>query len=134
MKESFFKIVSYFEDIDLIIEEFWKKNEYKLKIFFVEKKNHKNDIIASAGPRFLIEPIAKKYKIKALFASNIDKKTGRYDGINCHGMEKVNVINKKYSNCIIEEMYSDDIKADKPLLDIAKKSYIVKKNRLIDYK
>ena len=134
MKESFFEIITKFEDIDLIIKEFWEKHEYKLKNFFIKKKNHKNDIIASASPIFLLEPIAKKYKVKDLFASPIDKKTGKYYGINCHGVEKVRLINNKYPNCIIEEMYSDDAKADGPLLDLAKKSYIVKHDKITKYK
>lgn len=134
MKECFFEIITRFEDINLIIEEYWKKYEYKLKDFFTQKKSHKNDIIASASPIFLLEPIAKKYKVKDLFASPIDKKTGKYYGINCHGVEKVKLINKKYPNCEILEMYSDDAISDKPLLDLANKSYIVKKDKLINYK
>ena len=30
-------------------------------------------------------------------------------------------------------MYSDDINADKPLLDLAKKSYVIKKNNIYNY-
>jgi len=133
MKECFFEIFNNFGNIDELVNDFWNKNDYKLKDFFTKKKNHKNDIIASASPYFLLEPIANKYKVECLFASPVDKKTGKYDGINCHGVEKVRLINKKYKDCIIEEMYSDDAKADKPLLDLANKSYIVKKNKIINY-
>lgn len=133
MKECFFEILTRFNNIDEIIKEFWDKNEYKLKDFFLNKTNHKNDIIASASPIFLLAPIANKYKVKDLFASPIDKKTGKYNGINCHGVEKVRLINNKYPKCEILEMYSDDENADKPLLDLATNSYIVKKNAIIVY-
>ena len=132
LKECFFSVLNSFNNIDELIDEFWRVNEYKIKDFFKNDKS-RNIIIASASPYFLLEPIAKKYKVKDLFASPIDKKTGLYNGLNCHGVEKVRLINNKYPNCIIETMYSDDKKADKPLLDIAKHSYIVKGNELIDY-
>ena len=134
MKECFFEVFQKFDNIEELVEEFWKKNEYKLKDFFTTKKSHKNDIIASASPYFLLKPIVDKYKVKKLFASPVDSSTGKYNGINCHGVEKVRLINNEYKNCTIEEMYSDDANADKPLLDLANKSFIVKKNELIDYK
>ena len=133
MKECFFEIFNKFENIEELVNEFWNINQNKLKTFFTEKKSHKDDIIASASPQLLLEPIAKKFKVKYLFGSPVDKKTGKYNGINCHGVEKVRLINNKYKNYIIEEMYSDDANADGPLLEIANKSYIVKKNKIISY-
>lgn len=134
MKEVFFEIFNKFNNIDKLVSEFWKLNKKNIKSFWINKKSHKNDIIASASPYFLLEPIAKMYKIKDLFASPVDRNTGKYLGKNCHNVEKVKHINNKYPNCTILEMYSDDIKADKPLLDLAEKSYVVKKNKIIDYK
>jgi len=133
MKECFFEMFNKFENIDDLVDKFWNINEKNIKSFFKNKKTHENDIIASASPYFLLEPIAKKYKVKDLFASPVDKKTGKYNGVNCHGVEKVRLINNKYENAIIEEMYSDDRKADKPLLDLANHSYIVIKDKIIDY-
>ena len=133
MKECFFEIFAKFENIDELVKEFWNINQKKLKNFFINKKTHKNDIIASASPYFLLSPIADKYKVKDLFASPVNKKNGKYIGKNCHGVEKVKLINNKYENVQIEEMYSDDANADRPLLELAKKSYIVKGNKIIDY-
>ena len=132
MKEVYFEIFNKFDNIDDLVNEFWDKNEYKIKDFFKNKK-HTNTIIASATPKFIIEPISKKYKVKYLFGSPVDKKTGKYNGLNCHGYEKVRLIKEKYPDAIIETMYSDDINADKPLLELANKSYVVKKNKIIDY-
>ena len=134
MKECFFEIFNKFESIDNELELFWNTYEKNIKDFYKNKKSHKNDIIASASPYFLLEPIAKKYKIKKLFASPVDKKSGKYNGVNCHNVEKVRLINKEYPECIIDTMYSDDINADKPLLELANKSYVVKNNKIYDYK
>ena len=132
-KESVYSIFNNFNNTDELIKEFWRKKEYKIKTFFKDKTNHKNDIIASASPYFLLEPIAQKYQIKQLFASPVDKKTGKYQGKNCYGIEKVNCITKKYPDCKICEMYSDDAKADKPLLELAETSYIINKNKITKY-
>ena len=133
MKEVFFEIFKKFNNIDELVLEFWELNKKNIKDFWISKQTHKNDIIASASPRFLLEPIAKKYKVKDLFASPVDRNTGKYLGKNCHNVEKVKLINKEYPNCKILEMYSDDIKADKPLLELAQKGYVVKKNEIINY-
>ena len=134
MKECFFEIFKKFKNMDKLVEEFWDTHEKNIKDFFKNKKSHKKDIISSASPYFLLEPIAKKYEVYDLFASPVNKKNGKYKGKNCHGVEKVRLLHKKYPGCVVMEMYSDDINADKPLLELAKKSYVVKKDEIIDYK
>lgn len=132
-KQCFYEVFKNFDDIEKEVEEFWKIHEKNIKRFFKNKESHKNDIIASASPEFLLKPIADKYKIKWLFASPVDKKNGEYKGLNCHGEEKVRLIYEKYPKCIIEEMYTDDSKADGPLLREAKIGYIVKKDKIEIY-
>ena len=131
MKEKYFSFLRKVKNIDIIVEEFWDKNSYKMKPFF-EKRKHNNDIIISASPYFLLEPIVKKYKVKDLLASNVDKYSGKFLENNCLGSEKVKVFLKKYPNAKIKEMYSDSLK-DIPLLDIAEKGYLVVKNDIILY-
>ena len=67
MKECFFNIFKKFNNIEKLVEEFWGTHEKNLKSFFTEKKSHKNDIISSASPYFLLEPIARKYKVYSNF-------------------------------------------------------------------
>ena len=63
--------------------------------------------------------------------AKIDKKTGKFDGLNCHDVEKVRRLNEKYTDYEVEETYSDSLKSDEPILRLAKKPYIVKKDKLI---
>lgn len=128
MKEKFFMFIISFDNIDTIVNDFWNKNTCKIKRFYLER-NHENDIIISASPYFLLKPISQTLKVKDLIASNIDKKTAKYIGKNCYDQEKVNLLKEKYPNIIVEETFTDSLN-DKPILNLANKSYLVKKNKI----
>ena len=72
MKEKFFAFLVCFSDIDELIDLFLKKNEKKIKDFYVST-NHSKDIIISASPYFLLKPICEKLKVRDLIASDVDK-------------------------------------------------------------
>lgn len=131
-KSRIFSFVKYVDDLDEFINMFWKKNEHKVKKFWINKKNHKNDIIISASCDFWLDPFAKKYKIYDLFSTKYDIKSCKVIGDNCHGTEKVRLFFKKYPNAIINRMYTDS-KNDFPLVERAKKGFLVKKNDIYDY-
>jgi phosphoserine phosphatase len=65
-----------------------------------------------------------------MMASRVDKLTGKTHGLNCHDVEKVRRLNEKYSDYVVMESYSDSLKSDKPILDLAKKAYLVKGEKL----
>lgn len=132
LKEFIFSFLKNFKNVDEIVKEFWKTHESKIKSFYLEK-NHDQDIIISASPEFLLKPICEKLKVRDLIASDVDKTTGKFKKPNNRGEAKVKEFYKKYPKAEILEMYSDSLH-DKPLLDLAKKSYFVKKNKLYDYK
>ena len=129
MKEKFYLFLTCFDNINVLVEDFWKYNERKIKEFYRVKSN-KNDIVISASPEFLLRPICNKLSINNLIASKVDSKTGRYIGKNCAGEEKVNRLKKEFNNIVIEEVYSDSYD-DTPILKLGKKSYLVKKNKLV---
>lgn len=131
-KSKFFSFVKYYENIENVVDDFWKHNEYKIKKFY--KKQHKDtDIIISASPEFLLKPVSKKYKFK-LIATKVSTITGEFEK-NCYGEEKVKRLKELgYNTC--NKFYSDSL-SDLPLKNIAKKSFIVIGNNIIkwdDYK
>ena len=130
MKEQFYSMFKLIPDIDKDLKDFWNTHDKKIKKYY-QDKDHSNDIVISASPEFLLEPICKKLKVKDMMASIVDKKTGKYDGINCHDTEKVRRLNEKYKNYTVMESYSDSIKSDYPILELAKKAYQVKGDELI---
>ena len=132
MKNRIFSFLQEFPDTDSFVKEFWDSHEYKIKDFWKEKKSHKNDIIISASGYFWLKPIADKYKVKDLFATMVDPKTGIIIGNNCHGREKVEIFRKKYPKAEILSMYTDSIN-DLPLIEVANEGILVKKNKLYNY-
>ena len=130
MKEVFYKIFTFIKVDDDLLEEFWNTHDHKIKKFYIDRK-HDNDIIISASPEFLLKPISKKLGVKDMMASKVDPKTGKYDGINCHDVEKVRRLNEKYESYEVMESFSDSLKSDRPILELANKAYLVKGERLI---
>ena len=130
MKEQFYSMFKLVPDIDKDLKDFWKSHDNKIKKYYIDK-DHSNDIVISASPEFLLEPICKKLKVKDMMASRVDKKTGKYDGINCHDTEKVRRLNEKYKKYTVMESFSDSIKSDYPILELAEKAYQVKGDELI---
>ena len=132
MKNRVFSFLKYFSDTDSLVKEFWEEHEWKIKDFWKNKKDHKNDIIISASCSFWLKPIADKYKVKDLFATEMDPKTGKITGNNCHSEEKVKQFIKKYPKAKVMEMYTDSIH-DLPLIELALNGYLVKKNKIYNY-
>lgn len=131
-----FKEVMYrflrFCDIDKDIEDFWNENQVKIKKFYI-KQQKSDDVIISASPVFLLAPICKRLNINHLIASEVDKKSGKYSGINCHGKEKVRRLYETFKNGKVDEFYSDSY-SDTPMAEIAQKAYIVKKEKISYWK
>lgn len=126
-KEKFYIFFKGIKDIDSHIDSFWKEYKKNLKSWYFDIQN-KDDIIISASPEFLLKPVCESIGIKHLEASRVDKLTGKYDGLNCYGNEKVVRFNAVY-NGEIENFYSDSY-SDSPLAEISKNAYLVKGDRI----
>lgn len=129
MKEVIFSFLKKVPNVDEEVKSFWVKHRNHIKSFYLEKK-HDKDVIISASPEFLLEPITKELKVKELIGSRVNKKTGKFTGLNCHGEEKVRRLNKDYKGVKVNESYSDS-KSDIPILKLAKKAYYVKGDKII---
>lgn len=131
MKESFYCFFKGIKDIDKEVELFWNKNSKKINQWYLDMKKD-DDVIISASPTFHLKPICKKLGIKVIIASEVDKKTGKYTGLNCWGEEKVNRFRSLYENTTPERFYSDSY-SDSPMAKISKKAFIVKGNKIIPW-
>lgn len=129
-KEKMYRFLTYC-DIEKDVADFWDGHRQKLKQYYLAQKRG-DDVIISASPEFLLMPICRELGV-ALLASRVDGKTGRYDGVNCHGEEKVRRFYEAYPGGEIEEFYSDSY-SDTPLAEIAQRAFLVKGEQLNEWK
>ena len=130
-KEKFYFFLNGIDYIDNLIEVFWDEKQLKIKEWYLKSKKD-SDLIISASPTFLLEPICKRVGIKHLIASEVNKKTGVCEGENCYGEEKVIRLKKEFKDSVIDQFYSDSL-SDAPLSLLADKRFIVSGNKIIKW-
>lgn len=119
-------------DTEKDVEEFWKIKIKNIKHWY-KLQQREDDLIISASPEFLLTTPCKMLGINYLIASKVDPHTGKYNGENCHGQEKVHRFYKEYpKDTIVEEFYSDSY-SDTPLAELAVKSFMVKGDKISEW-
>lgn len=131
-KQEAFALLKDLNDVDDITTAFWDVNEKKIKSWYSDR--HKDsDIVISASPEFLLQPIIQRLGVKTLIATKMDKRTGVITGKNCRGTEKVRRLKNYDSSIKVLDVYSDSL-SDKPIFDLATGSaYIVKGKDIIKF-
>lgn len=131
-KEKFFLFLKVYKNVDQAVEDFWDDNRKKdIRYDILEMTNNPN-VVISASPYFLLEGICKDLGVKLLIATDVDKKTGKFLSKNCKGEQKVIRFKEEMEDYAIELFYSDSY-SDTPLARLAGKSYIIKKDKYLDW-
>lgn len=127
-KSVFFRFV---QDIDsaAMANAFWQeeKTRAKLGAWFGQTPRDLPFVISSASPEFELAPIAGELGAAQLFATRTDE-AGAILGKNNKAQEKIARLRAAYGDdVVVRAMYTDDPKADGPLLAMAKEGYLVTK-------
>ena len=122
-KQRFYRYLSRVPEVLEEVDRFWLTHDANLKNWYFEQKRA-DDLIISASPEFLLEPVMKRLELLYL-ASRVDPQTGKYTGLNCHGEEKVRRMREAYPAVQIAQFYSDSMN-DAPLARLAQKAFMVK--------
>ncbi|MGB4613660.1 MAG: haloacid dehalogenase-like hydrolase, partial [Erysipelotrichaceae bacterium] len=120
------------KDIDKELEIFVEENLHKIEPWYLNQQKE-DDLVISASPYFLVKAFLDKIDVKHLIASNVDKNTGKYTGLNCYGEEKVKRYREVYNNKEIEEFYSDSL-SDTPMAKISKNAFFVTRGKITNWK
>lgn len=120
-KEIFYGFLRYLpEDMP---ERFWREHINMVYPWYLAQKRD-DDVVISAGPEFLLRPVAEELGF-ALIASRVDSRTGKTDGLNCHGEEKVRRFREKYGDVTPERFYSDSL-SDTPMARVAREAFMIR--------
>ena len=106
---------------------FWQdmRTRSRLGPWFFDTPRDVPVVIASASPEFELRHAAAILGVDMLIGTRCDEQTGALIGKNCKGEEKLRRIGERMGPFEIRAMYTDDAKADGPLLAAAREKYIV---------
>ena len=123
MQREFFRYLTLIDDFDKQIERYWDKNEKKIAAWYLAQKKD-DDLIISASPTCIIEPIAKRLGVNYM-ATEYDREFGVFLNNLMYAKEKARYI-LDHGFPMIENFYSDSL-ADTPLALCAEKAHLVTK-------
>lgn len=126
VKQAFAVYLCFVPNVHLQVEKFWDTHMNHIKPVFL-KLIKNTDIIISASPEFLLQPICKRLGVNHLIATQMREKTGWIVGKNCYGIEKLSQFYKQYNGIMLESFYSDS-HSDACMQKVSKKWYYVKGN------
>ena len=72
--------------------------------------------------------------MEVLIGTRCDASTGRLLGANCKGEEKLRRIGERMGEFEIRAMYTDDARADGPLLARAREGYLISRGVVTPYR
>ena len=124
MQRELFQYLTLIDDFDKQIERYWDKNEKKIAAWYLAQKKD-DDLIISASPTCIIEPIAKRLGVNYM-ATEYDREFGVFLNNLMYAKEKAKYI-FDHGFPIIDNFYSDSL-ADTPLALCAEKAYLVTNN------
>lgn len=127
-KENLYHMFVYVKDMDEAADTFVNSHMDRIKQWYMDGKKE-DDVVISASPEFMISRFCRKLGIKYVMASHVDMHSGKYSGINCHGIEKVRRYQAVFADKQIHAFYSDSL-SDSPLAALAKEAYVVKGDAL----
>ena len=127
-KEGMFAFLRDLKDPERTVEEFWKKNLRRIKPWYRQVRRD-DDVIISASPKFLVKAAVRRLGGGTVLASNVNMYTGRYEGLNCHGDEKVRRFREMFGSTPIQNFYSDS-HSDDPMAFISEQAYMVRGSEL----
>ena len=124
MQREFFGYLTLIDDFDEQIERYWDKNEKKISEWYLKQKKD-DDLIISASPTCIIEPIANRLGVNFM-ATEFNRRFGVFLNNHMYAKEKAKyMIDNGFP--VIENFYSDSL-ADTPLALCAEKAHLVIKN------
>ena len=131
MQRTLFSFLTLVDDFDEQIECYWDKNEKKIAPWYLAQKRP-DDLIISASPDRIIEPIAKRLGVNFM-ATEYDREYGVFVNNMMYAKEKAKYI-FDHGFPLIENFYSDSL-ADTPLALCAEKAHLVtdKASTVVDW-
>lgn len=125
-KEELYCFLKGIDDVDAEAQLFWEKNIVKMNPWFKPREHDVPVVICSASPLFQIKPVCDMLGVDLVIATDMNPKTGKINTVNCKGENKLEYIQKYAPDYTFRDVYTDSIKNDMSILNLAtREKYIV---------
>ncbi|MBR3226207.1 MAG: haloacid dehalogenase-like hydrolase [Atopobiaceae bacterium] len=121
MLRELYSFLTYVNDFDVQIERYWDKNEHRISSWYLKQKKP-DDLIISASPNCIIEPIARRLGVDYV-GTDYDREFGVLLNNLMYAKEKARYI-IDHGFPVIEHFYSDSL-SDTPLALCAEQAHLV---------
>ena len=121
LQRELFRYLALIDDFDEQIERYWDKHEKRISSWYLAQKKP-DDLIISASPICIIEPIARRLGVRAV-GTDYNRELGVFLNNLMYAKEKARYL-FDHGFPKIENFYSDSL-ADTPLALCAEKAYFV---------
>ena len=111
--------------------DFWDKHERRLRPFY-RQMHRPDDLIISASPEQSLREICARLGVAHYIGSVINEETSTLE-FACFRENKVKAFRERYPGREIDVFYTDSMN-DKPLMDIARQVFLVKKKGITQIK
>lgn len=122
-KSTCFSCLRAFGDRKALLERFREREGHRLTAWYLGQAKP-DDVIISASPAFLISALLPGHDPTRLICTRMDINTGRVEGRNCKGTEKIARFRALFPEDEIDSFYSDSL-TDRPMARLAKKAWLV---------
>ena len=118
-------------DYEAATRIFWDKHEHRICSFYKDLQRP-DDLIISAGPEQSLKEICARLGIQHYIGTVVNEETLEMEFV-CFKENKVKAFQARWPGREIENFYTDSMN-DKPLMDIAKRVFLVKKGEITQIK
>ena len=125
VKKYAFNYLNSFDKKEEMVKVFWDKHIKNIKPWYTPQDD---DIIVTASFNLIMDEICNRLGIKNCVCSVVNRDTMEVEHLNFRD-NKRKTFAERYKNKEIDEFYTDNM-VDKPMIDIAKKAYLVKGNKI----
>ena len=122
-----YQVIRTIGNVDEMVKKFWDKNMKKIKPYYL-KQRKEDDLIVSATADFLLSEFSRRIGGVKYISSEVDMNTGKVKRV-CFRKNKADILKSEYPDIKIDEFFTDSMN-DKPIIDMAKKAYLVKGNKI----
>lgn len=133
MERAFRKYVTgyigSFDDIPGMVQAFWNSHGNKIKGWYTPRPD---DVIITASFNYTMDEIVRRLGVGRCICSTIDYATGELVHLN-FGDNKVKAFREEFGDDAVPDEYYTDNLVDLPMMQLAKRAYLVKGNDVIPY-